>query len=112
MRVQLALLALVSVLLVAGCGSRGGGLTQEECNRVMDKTIRSQCMLNMSITNKNPAYCKDIPDLETRRNCIDEISMMLGQDMYCINHEKLSGKEECERKVAAANKQRKLNATQ
>lgn len=104
-------LAVVFVLSVAGCGKRNDLPTAEDCSRLMDRMMRSECIYNMSIGNRNPAYCKDIPDMALRAKCVSDISIMLDNEAYCYQNDKLSVKEDCERKVAEARKAKKANVT-
>lgn len=102
------MLLLLSVALAAGCLSPDKGI---DCNTMLDRQLRSECVYNRSIAARNPAFCKDIPDMDIRIKCVDDISIKLGNDMYCLQHERLSAREACERKVADANRLRKEQAT-
>ncbi|MFH0863141.1 MAG: hypothetical protein V1875_08960 [Candidatus Altiarchaeota archaeon] len=104
-------IAIIFVLSMAGCGKRNEIPSADDCNRMMDRKMRSDCIYNMSIGNRNPSYCKDITDMALRAKCVSDISIMLDNEAYCYQSDKLSVKEDCERKVADARKARKANIT-
>jgi hypothetical protein len=107
MRYLPILVLMVFILSVTGCGKKNEIPTADECNKYLDRRLRSECIYNMSFGNRNPAYCKDIPDLQIRYKCVTDISINLSQDAYCGQIDKLSAKEDCEQKVADAMKARK-----
>jgi hypothetical protein len=107
MRIATLAVLILAVFLVAGCGKKDTTPTPEECNQMMDATLRSKCMYNMSVALRNPAYCKDIPNMELRIDCINVISIKLDNEAYCMSQERLSVREDCERKVAEARRLKK-----
>jgi hypothetical protein len=109
MRLAYAAIILLAVLLISGCGRKPTN-ADLDCNKYMDRVLRSECIYNKSMALLNPVNCKDIPDPKVRIQCIDDISVKLRGENYCMNQDKISLKENCERKVGEAIKADKLKA--
>jgi hypothetical protein len=107
MRQFFVAMAVLAVLLAAGCQKKG---FDEDCSQFMDNSVRSACMYNQSMLLRNPANCKDIPNMTIRVRCIDELAIKYSQDYYCTYHARLPDKEACEQKVADAMRAAKASA--
>jgi len=99
MRLILVLFAVLAIILVVGCAKKG---FDENCNQIMDGNIRSECMFNQSMALRNPANCKEIPNMTIRVKCVDDLAVRYQQDYYCTYHTRLPDREACEFKVADA----------
>ena len=75
--------------------------TEEEidCNRIIERDQKIECMYNESISNYNAVSCKDIPDRKTETKCINEIAVIMTDEYPCYQHTRLSDREHCERLV-------------
>jgi len=109
MRVWDGILALVLVLLLTGCVKKTNP-ADVDCGVYTDRKIRSDCLYNKSIALMNPTSCKDINDANVRAACITDIAIRLGDDYYCVSQDRLPLKEDCERKVADAQRAAKAKS--
>jgi hypothetical protein len=90
------------VAFLSGCQKTG--LTEDDCQQIITPMERSECLWNLSMTLRNPVHCKDIPNLTMRVDCIDALAVQLRQEYYCIHHNRLQAKENCEYLVAMAHR--------
>jgi hypothetical protein len=93
-------IVLLVVLAVAGCGKKNDP-GDADCGALFGRE-RNDCIYNKSVALNNAAMCKDMANETWRANCITSIAVRRQVDFDCMNIERLSLREDCERKVARA----------
>ncbi len=95
-------------LLCAGCISSNPTLTAD-CSRIIDRNEKGDCAYNKSMLMADAILCKNIPDSDRAKKCVNDVAVKVVAEYPCYQHAKLPDREECERQVAKARRDARSN---
>jgi hypothetical protein len=102
MRAAIVYAAVTLALLVAGCSiDPAEGINCDKMPKTADK---DRCNYNKSIIKVSSVECKNIMNDTYRRQCIDDVAVLLRDYTPCKQHDKASQRDACEGKVSDVRK--------
>ena len=105
MQARLILLLSLAAVIISGCVKLTA--TAVDCDKLLDLGDRNECIFNKSINKLDTVSCTNIMNDTMKGDCINQIAIIMLDNYPCRQHDRMSRRDECERKVSEAKRKAK-----